>query len=473
MKERVLAHADLRDFAPDVLIAGGGNAALCSAIAARERGAKVLILECAPRDFRGGNSRHTRNLRYMHWRADANMTGPYPEDEFWDDLRRVTGGKTNEGLARFTIRASADLGEWMVSHGVRFQPPLAGTLHLGRTNAFFLGGGKALVNAYYRTAEDLGVAVAYDAEVEDLALRDGHFTAATVRYRGEQVQVKARTFVAASGGFEANIAWLRESWGEVADNFIVRGTPYNQGRVLRVLLDSGIAQVGDARQCHAVAVDGRAPKFDGGIVTRVDAVPFGIVVNRDAARFYDEGEDFWPKRYAIWGRLIAQQPGQIAYAIIDSKPVGRFMPTVFPPVTAGSIPELARALGLDASALDTTVRRYNEAVRPGTFDPAALDSCRTEGLAPAKTHWALAIDRPPFAGYMLRPGITFTYLGVAVDERARALTRGGDPSDNVFAAGEIMAGNVLGQGYLAGFGMTIGSVFGRVAGAEAAARAAR
>jgi tricarballylate dehydrogenase len=473
MKRRFLTGSDLRDFVPDVLIAGGGNAALCAAIAAREGGASVLLLECAPREFRGGNSRHTRNLRFVHETADEIMTGQYLEEEFWDDLKRVTGGKTNEALARLTIRASADLGRWMPRHGVRFQPPLSGTLHLGRTNAFFLGGGKALVNAYYRAAEDLGVAIAYDAEVDDLELQGGHFAFATTRYRGERVEVKARTFVAASGGFEANIPWLRESWGEVADNFIVRGTPYNQGRVLRVLLDKSVAQVGDARQCHAVAVDARAPKFDGGIVTRVDAVPFGIVVNRDGARFYDEGEDFWPKRYAIWGRLIAQQPGQIAYAIIDSKPVGKFMPTVFPPVTAASIGELARALGLHPADLESTVRRYNGSVRAGTFDPASLDGCRTEGLQPPKTHWALPIDRPPFSGYALRPGITFTYLGVAVDERARVLLRGGDRSDNVFAAGEIMAGNVLGQGYLAGFGMTIGSVFGRIAGREAAARAAR
>jgi tricarballylate dehydrogenase len=202
-------------------------------------------------------------------------------------------------------------------------------------------------------------------------------------------------------------------------------------------------------------------------------VPFGIVVNENAVRFYDEGEDFWPKRYAIWGRLIAQQPGQLAYAIVDAKAAGKFMPTVFPPVTAGSVGDLARALDLDPRALEATVRRYNESVRAGTFDPAVLDGCRTEGLDPPKTHWALPLDSPPFSGYLLRPGITFTYLGVAVDERARALLRGGDASDNVFAAGEIMAGNVLGQGYLAGLGMTLGSVFGRIAGREAAVRAAR
>jgi tricarballylate dehydrogenase len=455
----------------DVLVIGGGNAALCAAISARRSGASVLLLECAPRHFRGGNSRHTRNLRCVHPGADRLRTGPYLEDEFWDDLLRVTGGRTDEALARLTLRSSAGLVEWMTRHGVRFQPPIGGTLQLGRTNAFFLGGGKALVNAYYRAAEALGAEVAYEAEVEDLEVRGGACSAAVVSWRGARHRVRARAVVAASGGFEANVPWLKESWGDAADNFIIRGTPYNKGRVLRALLDRGARQVGDPRQCHAVAVDGRAPRFDGGIVSRVDCVAFGIVVNRDAARFYDEGEDFWPKRYAIWGRLVAQQPGQLGHVLIDSKPLGRFMPTVFPPVVAGSIPELALSLGLDPAALEATVGRFNAAVRPGTFDPASLDDCRTEGLDPPKSHWAVALDRPPFHGYSLRPGITFTYLGVAVDERARILMADGSTSANLFAAGEIMAGNILGQGYLAGLGMTIGTVFGRIAGREAAALA--
>src|SRR2546421_299276 len=164
----------------DVLVAGGGNAALCAAIVAREAGATVLVLECAPRDFRGGNSRHTRNLRYMHDAPDRILTGAYPEEEFWQDLSRVTKGKTNESLARLAIRSSAGVGQWMTEHGVRLQPPLEGTLHLGRTNAFFLGGGKALVNAYYRAAERLGVEVVYRAEVAEIEMKDGAFSSATV-----------------------------------------------------------------------------------------------------------------------------------------------------------------------------------------------------------------------------------------------------------------------------------------------------
>jgi tricarballylate dehydrogenase len=201
-------------------------------------------------------------------------------------------------------------------------------------------------------------------------------------------------------------------------------------------------------------------------------VSLGIVVNKHSQRFYDGGEDFWPKRYAIWGRLVAGQPDQIGYSIIDAKSMGKFMPPVFPPVRANSIAELAIGFGLDAGALQSTIERFNAAVRPGTFDHTIFDDCRTEDLEPPKTHWARRIDTPPFFGYPLRPGITFTYLGVAIDEQARMLMQDGKPAENVFAAGEIMAGNVLGKGYLAGIGMAIGTTFGRIAG-EGAARHVR
>jgi len=241
--------------------------------------------------------------------------------------------------------------------------------------------------------------------------------------------------------------------------------------VLRLLLDAGAQSVGDPKACHAVAVDARAPRFDGGIVTRLDSVPLGIVVNARGERFYDEGEDFWPKRYAIWGSLIAAQPDQIAYSIIDSKVVGCFMPSVFPPLVGGSIGELAATIGVPAAALEATVGAFNRAVRPGTFDHAALDGCRTDGVDPPKTHWAQVIDTPPYRAYPLRPGITFTYLGLKVDAQARVTMDAGGPAANIYAAGEIMAGNILRRGYVAGAGMTIGTVFGRIAGEEAARHA--
>jgi tricarballylate dehydrogenase len=455
----------------DVLVLGGGNAALCAALEARGAGARVALAEWAPKPFRGGNSRHTRNLRCMHDVPADGLTEAYPEDEYWADLAKVTGGQTDERLARLAIRGSWTSREWMKRHGVRFQASLGGTLQLSRTNSFFLGGGKALVNAYYASAAALGVDVAYDTEAIDLKMSGSRFVSALLKTQSGELEIGASALVVATGGFESNLEWLREAWGEAADNFLIRGTPYNKGRMLRVLMDKGAQAIGDPTQGHCVAIDARAPKFDGGIVTRVDCVSLGIVVNRDAQRFYDEGEDFWPKRYAIWGRLVAQQPGQIAYALIDAKAMGRFMPPVFPPLRADSIRALAGQLQLNAENLEGTVARFNAAVRPGTFDHTRLDDCVTEGLQPPKTHWARRIDEPPFFAYPLRPGITFTYLGVRVDDQARILFPDG-PSANMFAAGEIMAGNILGRGYLAGIGMSIGTVFGRIAGTEAA-RSAR
>ncbi len=456
----------------DVLVIGGGNAALCAALMAREAGASVLLLEAAPREWRGGNSAHTRNLRCMHEAPQDVLTQVYPEDEFWQDLLKVTGGHTDEALARLTIRASGTCRDWMRRHGVYFQPSLSGTLHLSRTNAFFMGGGKALVNAYYRSAERLGVRIRYSAPVERLELQGGRFVAAVL---GDE-RITARACVLAAGGFESNRAWLREAWGRnergewPSDNFLIRGTRFNQGLLLRQLIDCGADRVGEPTQAHMVAIDARAPLYDGGICTRIDCVSLGVVVNREGQRFYDEGEDFWPKRYAIWGRLVAQQPGQVAYSIIDAKAIGRFMPPVFPGARADTLAELAPQLGLDVAAFMQTLNRYNAACGAGTFDHTALDDCATLGLSPAKTHWARPIDTAPFFGYALRPGVTFTYLGLKTDASA-AVRFGGVPSDNLFVAGEMMAGNVLGQGYTAGVGMSIGTAFGRLAGVHAAQEA--
>jgi tricarballylate dehydrogenase len=457
----------------DVVVAGAGNAALGAALTAAELGASVIVLECSPWEFRGGNSRHTRNFRCMHPAPTSVLIEAYDEGEFFADLMRVTGGQTNEELARMTIRQSPDCFHWMMNHRVRFQPSLGGTLHLGRTNAFFLGGGKALMNSYFAAARKRDITVLYDSEVIDLDISGGVFRSVTVQQKtGEPFQITGKTLIAASGGFESNLDWLREAWGPTADNFLVRGTPYNKGKVLKLMLEQGVQQIGDPTQCHAVAIDGRAPKFDGGIVTRLDCVPLGIVVNNRGERFYDEGEDLWPKRYAIWGRLVAQQPDQIAYSIIDSKVVGRFMPSVFPAIRADTVAELASKLGLPVDTVVATVRRYNQSVIPGSFDHNKLDDCRTDGLTPPKSHWAQALDKPPFLGYPLRPGITFTYLAVKVNSKAQVLMQDGRLARNIFAAGEIMAGNILGKGYLAGFGMTIGTVFGRIAGREAARAAA-
>lgn len=452
----------------DVAIVGGGNAALCAAMTAAEKGARVLILEGAPKEYRGGNSRHTRNFRCMHDGPLSVLVDSYFEDEYYDDLLKVTGGKTNEHLARLAIRTSQECLPWMQERGVRFQPSLSGTLSLARTNAFFLGGGKSLVNAYYRTADKLGVDVLYDAKVTHLELEGDKITRLDYERNGAQHQIAPKAVIVASGGFQADLDWLTRAWGPAAKNFLIRGTPYNRGVVLKDLLDQNVRSVGDPKQCHAVAIDGRAPKFDGGIVTRLDCVPFSVVVNKNGKRFYNEGEDVWPKRYAIWGRLIAVQPDQVGYVIIDAKSLPLFMPSVFPPIKANSLEELAQKMEIPADQLHATITEFNDACGDTeNFHPTELDGVSTVGIDPPKTNWARPITEAPFYGYSLRTGVTFTYLGLNVDENAQCSTQDG-MIKNLWAAGETMAGSILGQGYLAGYGMTIGTVFGRIAGREAA-----
>ena len=467
---------DGTDDAPwDVVVIGGGNAGLVAAITARERVSRVLLLERAPAALRGGNTRHTRNVRCVHDTGDAYTPGSYSYDELWSDLCAVGDGPSSEELASLTVRESASVPGWMSAHGIRWQPPLTGTLHLGRTNRFFLGGGKALVNSYHRAAAALGVTVAYGTTAEDLEVGEDQCTAVIVSDAKGAARVAARSVVCASGGFEANIDWLRRYWGDAAGNFLIRGPATNDGLVLAALYRLGAARAGQERGFHSVAIDARSPRFDGGIATRLDSIPFSIVVNARGERFYDEGEELWPKRYAIWGRNIAGQPGQIAYSIWDAAVNHLFLPPMYGPVTADDVAGVAHGLGLSPAAVVATTSGFNRSVSgfaSSRFDPSRLDGCRTDGLTPPKSNWARPIDTPPFYGIAMRPGITFTFMGVQVTREARVRTADGGTFRNVFAAGEVMSGNVLSSGYLGGFGLTIGTVWGRTAGAAAAREAA-
>lgn len=451
----------------DVIVVGGGNAALCAALAASEVGARVLMLERSELSWRGGNSKYTRNLRCAHG-LDNVMEGSYDEDEFFEDLLSVTGKDMDTALARLAIASSRNLPTWMESKGVRWQQAHAGSLQLGRTNRFFLGGGKALLNAYYRAAARDGIEIRYGTRVTGLVLDGVTCRGVIVETGTEQQAIMAGAVIVASGGFEANEAWLHRLWGEAAANYVIRGSRQNDGLLLEYLLKNGAIACGEEKRMHAIAVDARSPKHEGGLVTRVDSVPFGIVVNASGRRFYDEGEDLWPKRYATWGQLIAGQPSQIAYSIFDSQVAGRFIPSIYPPLESNDLNGLAEQIGIPSRELSQSVEEFNASIPadPPAYDPGKLDGRTTIGLSPPKSNWSLKIERPPLYAYPLRPGITFTYLGVKVSPRAEVLTENG-PFRGLYAAGEIMAGNILKRGYLAGFGMTIGSVFGRLAGSEA------
>src|SRR6202049_2183927 len=374
----------------DVTVVGGGNAALCAALAAREAGCRVLVLERSPEHARGGNTRHTRNIRCSHTAADQFFSGPYSEEQHLQDLIGVTGGPENLDLAKLAIRESSTLPGWMSAHGVHWQQPLAGTLHLGRTNRWFLGGGKALLNTYYLTAARMGIDVRYNALVEDLIIESNRFEAVRLKNENGGELIRARAVVVAAGGYEANIEWLKRHWGDAADNFIIRGTPYNDGTLLAALLKHGARAIGDPKGFHAIGVDARAPKFDGGIVTRLDVVPFGIVVNRDARRFYDEGEEIRTKRDGIWGSLIAASPGQLVYGIGDEKAIDRSLPPMFKPYQAETLEALAPQLGLDPDTFADTVMEYNRTAAGNTeLRMEHLDGNCTRGLTPPKSNWAL------------------------------------------------------------------------------------
>lgn len=455
---------------PDVLAIGGGTAALCAAIAARRAGAATLLLEHAPKWLRGGNTRHSRNLRFAHAWPTPLTTGPYPEGEFRSDLRRATGGSGDEVLTGLLVGHSADTPEWLGGAGVHFQPVAGGVLPPSRKTAFLLGGGKSMLNALYDTAERIGVEVRYGCEVRALRLGPAGVEGVLCREGADTAWIAPRVAIACCGGSQANRDWLRTQWGQAADGFVNRGTPFATGEVLESMLRQGALAIGDPREAYLVAVDGRSPADDGGIVTRVRCMPAGIVVNRDGRRLGDEGGDTASTRYALWGQRLSRCPGQIAYLVLDSRGLAAAPPSLYPPIVAETLEGLATLLKIPAGSLARTVGCYNAAVRPPPegADPAGW---HTMGLEPPKSRHALPLAEPPFAAYPMRPGITFTYRGVGVDASMRVRWEAGGTVPNLFAAGMIMAPNILPRGYVSGLALTIGVVSGRIAGEEAARHA--
>jgi tricarballylate dehydrogenase len=385
-------------------------AALCAAISARRAGARVTLAEAAPLHARGGNTRHSRNLRIRHDAPSPLFPGTYVRKEFRADLDKAAKGDGDPRLTDLLIEHSATLPAWLAEQGVVFQTE---GIPLSRRTAFFLGGGMAALNALYATAERLGVRVILGHPIRSLPLD----------------ALPADAVVVCSGGHQADLR----------HGHINRGTPYATGDLLRALLDQGVSAVGREGAAHLVAVDARSPVHDGGIVTRVDGFWLGMVVNAAGQRVLDEPSTTDQTRYSTWGRLVADQPGGMATLVLDADGKTAAPPSIFPPITAPRLEDLAALLKIDRTNLARSARDCGR------------------------------VTRPPFFAYPIRPGVTFTCLGVKVDEKARVVMTNGASRPDLFAAGMIMAPNVLGTGYLAGGGLTIGAVFGRLAG-EGAAR---
>ena len=448
-----------------MVVIGGGAAALAAAIEAARAGAEVHLLDQAPRWRAGGNTRHARNFRYAHERPNLYTPDTYPAEQFRADVLRATGGGADLALLDTLVSASAGLPDWLAAQGVALQRAGDGLLPYSRRTAFFLGGGMAGVQALMDRATKLGVRIRHEVDVPALRL-EGRRVAAALSDGGE---LPAGAVVLASGGAHADLGLLRRHWGAAAEGFINRGTPHSRGELLQWLLAQGAAPVGDPARLYLVAVDARSPADDGGIVTRIRGMPLGIVVDRDGRRRFDEGADTASTRYARWGQRLASYPDQTGWLILDAAGLRAAPPALYPAVQADRIVTLADSLGIDAAGLAATVGRYNATVRAGA-DPSAA-GWHSVGLDPPKSAHARPIVEPPFAAYPMRPGVTFAHHGIAVDARTRVAWRDGGHLENAFAAGMIMAANLIPRGYVSGLAVTISLVFGRIAG-RAAARSA-
>jgi tricarballylate dehydrogenase len=480
----------------DVIVVGAGNAAMSAAQAARERGARVLVLEKAPRAWSGGNSAFTAGaMRVAHDgvaslrdvleddpRLDATDLPSYSAEEFEADMRRITLGRGDETMARTLVRDSADAIRWLRSRGIRFRLMYERQSYEVDGRHVFWGGlavgvvdgGRGLIDQHLAAAEAQGIEVRYDAAVVDL-VEGGVVVRAP---DGVRSTLRSRGVVLAAGGFESNPQMRAAHLGPNWDVAKVRGTPHNTGEVLRAALRLGAQPYGNWSGCHAIQWDRDAPPTgDLELTNRFSrqSYPLGIVVNLDGERFVDEGADFRNYTYAKYGAAVLAQPSGVAFQVFDARsvPLLRAIDYEAPGasrVDADSLRSLAEALGIDAERFERTVTEFNAAIVPGEFDPAVKDGVRTEGLAVPKSNWALPIERPPFTAFGVTCGITFTFGGVRVDQDARVLDLAGRPLPGLYAAGELVGGLFF-HNYPGGSGLTAGTVYGRRAGYAAATTA--
>jgi tricarballylate dehydrogenase len=483
----------------DVIIVGAGNAALCAALAARETGASVLVLERAPEDERGGNSRFTAGAMRVAYRGLDDLLelvpdlsdeekrntdfGAYPEDAFFDDLARVTDYRGDPDLTELLVRRSFDTLKWMRTKGVRFVPMYGRQAYKvdgkfkfwGGVSIEASGGGPGLVDYLHRAAEREGIDVWYGARALSLLRDDDGVNGVRVRRAGRTGELAGRSVILACGGFEANAEWRTRYLGPGWELAKVRGSRFNTGDGIRMALEADAMPWGNWSGCHAVAWERNAPPFGDlavGDQFQKHSYPLGIVVNADGERFLDEGADFRNLTYAKYGRAILGQPGQVAWQVFDDK-VAHLLRDEYrirqvTRAQANTLEELAAAMeGIDAERFLETARQFNAAVRTDVpFDPNVKDGRGTDGLEVPKSNWANPLDTPPYQAYAVTCGITFTFGGLRIDTGGRVLDMDGETIPGLYAAGELVGG-LFYFNYPGGSGLTAGSVFGRIAGTAA------
>ena len=482
----------------DVIVVGAGNAALSASVAARSAGAaRVLVLEKAPEEMRGGNTHYSGGLLRIAFdeveqilqlvpkarELEGFVEGvePYPGAAFRADLRRMTSDRTDPELAEILIGNSFATAAWMVEQGIRFEPAISlGAVRVGNVIRWPKGAivravheGVGLSRMWFAAAQRKGVEIRYGTPATRLATDGrGRVTGVVARDASGVHELSAGAVVLGCGGFEANAAWRAQYLGRPWDHAKVRGTPYNQADGLRMALEIGALPWGQWSGCHATPINAEAPAFgDRQLTDKTNRLsyPYGVMLNRLGQRFVDEGEDQALFTYAKFGGIILNQPGGVAYQIFDDKVKHLLEPryATSAPVTGASLGELVERLELDRAAARRTLDEYNAAAGAGRFNPGDRDGLATRGLALPKSNWAQRLDTPPFLAWPVTGGITFSFGGLKVNQRAQVIGTDWNPIAGLYTCGE-MVGGLFHHNYPGGSGLMSGAVFGRIAGTSAA-----
>lgn len=483
----------------DVIVVGAGNAAYCAALSAQEQGARVLMLEAAPEEASGGNSRFASGVLRFAFRGAKDVRklvpecsesefatfdfGSYTEEQYLDDMGRLTQYRTDPDLTETFVRGSYDTLLWLQSKGIRYMPLYRQAFKIDGRLKFWgglalesWGGGPGLVDLERKSALSRGIEISYATRALRLIQEQGQVTGVVVKRGGREEELKAGAVVLACGGFSSNVEWRTRYLGPGWDLAKVRGTKFNNGDGIRIALAAGARPCGQWSGCHAVGWDLNAPEFgdlEVGENFQKHSYPFGIMVNAYGKRFLDEGADFRNYTYAKYGKIVLDQPNQFAWQIFDAKttPLLReeYKIKRVTKVTADTLEELAQKLeGVDGEAFLKEVQRFNAAVRTDIpFNPAVKDGRRTEGLEVPKTNWAQTIDQPPFEAYAITCGVTFTFGGIKIDTEGKVIGVDDQAIPGLFCAGE-MVGGLFYFNYAGGTGLVSGAVFGRLAGKSAA-----